>query len=153
MTNSPDKGKGGEREWAKFCREHGFPEARRGKQYAGHEDAPDCVKAGPEGWFAEVKRVQALNLQKAWDKAVEDAGPDQKPYVAHRKNYKDWLVTLRAEDFLELLQGQVLVRHIEPVSMTVSNDPAMLTIADLATVDPGWPFWDDQGNPIKGSPS
>jgi len=96
MPNSRAKGCRGEREWAKYLRDKHGLDARRGRQYAGHPDAPDVVGSWP-GTHCEVKRVENLNLGKAMEKAIEDAG-DQVPYVAHRKNMKPWLVTLRADD-------------------------------------------------------
>jgi hypothetical protein len=37
-------------------------------------------------------------------KAIEDAG-DQVPYVAHRRNRGDWLVTVRASDLKKLTEA------------------------------------------------
>lgn len=106
--NSRDKGKVGEREWSKYLREQfGLEDARRGRQYAGHEDAPDVV-GGWTGTHAEVKRVESLNLHKAMAKAIEDAG-GRIPYVAHRRNRQPWLITLRAmdlKDFANAVAGR-----------------------------------------------
>ena len=102
MTNSRRKGKVGELEWRDMLRSHGWTDARRGQQYSGTETSADVVD-GPEGWHCEVKRVQALNIEQAMAQAAADAG-NQRPYVAHRKNGKPWLVTLRADDFLTLLK-------------------------------------------------
>ena len=107
MTNSRQKGARGEREWAAELRRLGFDGARRGQQFSGSPDSPD-VADGIPGTHPEVKRVERLNLQDAMDQAVRDAG-DAIPYVAHRRNRSDWLVTLRASDMLDfaerLLQG------------------------------------------------
>jgi len=95
-----EKGKRGEREWAKFLRDKlGLTNARRGQQYSGSPDSPDVVEGIP-GTHCEVKRVERLNIAQAMTQATDDAG-DSIPYVAHRKNGQRWLVTLWADD----LQG------------------------------------------------
>lgn len=100
MTNSRAKGARGEREWAKWLTDRGFP-ARRGVQYAGSPDSPDVVcDALPDTHF-EVKRVEALNIFKACIQAVEDCG-GRTPVVAFRRNGADWWVSVRAEDWLKL---------------------------------------------------
>ena len=93
--NSRQKGARGEREWRDFLRSLGL-EARRGQQFAGGTDSPDVVGGWPDT-HAEVKRVEALNIHAAVEQAVRDAGSNV-PYVAHRKNGKPWLITIRAED-------------------------------------------------------
>ena len=98
--NSKQKGGRGEREWAAFCREHGFTEARRGQQFAGGIDSPDVV--GIPGVHQEVKRVESLNIHKAMEQAIRDSEGKAVPIVAHRRNREEWLVTMRAEDFMEM---------------------------------------------------
>lgn len=104
--NSRSKGCRGELEWAKVLRSFGI-EARRGQQYSGNPDSPDVVSDIDEWFHAEVKRVESLNIGRAVDKAVEDCGPSRVPYVAHRKNHKPWLVTMKADDLIPLLQAAV----------------------------------------------
>lgn len=70
--------------------------ARRGQQNKGTPDSPD-VESSIYGIHWEVKRVEKLNLEKAVEKAVDDAG-NFIPVVAHRRNRKDWLITFRAKD-------------------------------------------------------
>jgi len=98
MTNSRAKGCVGEREWAKFLKDHGF-EARRGQQFSGANGDADVISNLPIHW--EVKRVEKLVLDNAMEQAIADA-KENMPVVAHRKNNKKWLCTLRAEDFLRL---------------------------------------------------
>lgn len=98
--NSKQKGKTGELEWCKFLKEHGI-EARRSQQYCGKEGDADCV--GLEGYHQEVKRVEALNINKAIDQAKRDCNGNI-PIVAHRKNRSEWLVTMRAEDWVRLIK-------------------------------------------------
>ena len=98
--NSKRKGAAGERELSKFLRDHGFSEARRGQQYSGIE-GEDVV--GLPGYHVEVKRVERLNIHDAMNQSIRDAD-NQIPIVAHRKNRTEWLVTMRAEDFLEMVR-------------------------------------------------
>jgi len=100
VINSCQKGKIGEREWAEFLRSHGFS-ARRGRQFSGSPDSPDVVSELPYHW--EVKRVENLNLVVAMQKATEDAGV-QVPVIAHRRNMSEWLVTMKAKDWIELVK-------------------------------------------------
>lgn len=105
MTNSRQKGARGEREWAAYLRDLGFADARRGQQFSGSPDSPD-VAGGIPGTHPEVKRVERLNLHDAMKQAVRDAG-HAIPYVAHRRNRGEWLVTLRADD-LQLFAAALL---------------------------------------------
>jgi Holliday junction resolvase len=100
--NSRAKGKRGELEWAKFLTGLGLP-ARRGAQFSGSPDSPDVV-GGIPGTHPEVKRVENLNVYDAMEQAVADSGGKRVPYVAHRKNNKEWLVTIRASDLFEFGQ-------------------------------------------------
>lgn len=95
--NSKHKGKYGELEWVEWLKSHGFTEARRGRQFKGTPDSPDVV-GGIPGTHCEVKRVERLNIKAAMKKAVNDAGEEQIPYVAHRVNRGAWMVTVLAED-------------------------------------------------------
>jgi hypothetical protein len=108
MTNSIDKGKRGEREWAKWLRDNcNCKGARRGQQYRGGADSPDVV-CGIPNTHCEVKRVESLNLGKAMAQAVADSDGDSIPYVAHRKNSGSWMVTVHADHlvaFAELIVG------------------------------------------------
>jgi len=101
--NSRRKGKVGEREFAALLREHGF-DARRGQQFSGSPDSPDVVSDALAWLHVEVKRVQNLNLADACAQAEGDCG--SKPWVvAHRRNHAPWLITMRAETFLNFLRG------------------------------------------------
>ena len=95
--SSREKGKRGELEWAAFLRSHGIA-ARRGRQFSGSTDSPDVVSDLDDVHF-EVKRVEQLSVYKAIDQAVAECG-DRVPVVAHRRNGKPWLVTMRAEDWV-----------------------------------------------------
>lgn len=112
MKNSRRKGAVGEREWRDVLRAEGFS-ARRGQQYSGSPDSPDVVCPDLPFIHWEVKRVERLDLCGAMAQARNDAG-NQTPIVAHRKNRGDWLVTLRAEDFFQILRESDQCRAGEP---------------------------------------
>ena len=97
--NSREKGKRGEREFAAYCREQGY-QVRRGQQYNGIE-GEDCV--GLPGVHIEVKRVERLNIEQAMLQSKTDAN-GKIPIVAHRKNAREWLVTMRGEDWFMLFR-------------------------------------------------
>lgn len=98
--NSRAKGVAGEREFSNLCKKHGF-ETRRGQQYSGIE-GKDVV--GLDGIHIEVKRVEKLNISNAIRQAIRDKTDGEIPIVAHRKNREEWLVTMRATDFLEMVK-------------------------------------------------
>jgi len=95
--NSKRKGKRGELDFAKFCREQGY-DVRRGQQYNGLE-GEDVV--GLPGIHVEVKRVERLNIYDAIAQSKRDAR-GKIPIVAHRRNNCEWLITMRAEDWFKL---------------------------------------------------
>lgn len=104
MTNGKQKGKRGELEFSRFCRERGYS-TRRTAQFCGNTGQADDV-IGLPGIHIEVKRVEKLNVQEAMQQAIHDSIPDKKmPIVAHRKNNCEWLVTMRAEDWFRLYRS------------------------------------------------
>lgn len=98
---SRNKGKRAEREVRDLFIENGFP-ARRGRQYAGHPDAPDVVVPDLEWLFVESKFVEKLDLHKTMIQAIKDAG-GKMPVIFHKKSREGWLVTLTVEDFFQLI--------------------------------------------------
>jgi Holliday junction resolvase len=103
LVKSIDKGKRGEREWAKFCRRHGF-DCRRGQQYSGIE-GEDVV--GLPHIHQEVKRVERLEIYNAIEQSIKDAKDGEIPIVAHKKNRKPWLVMMDANDWFKLYKAWV----------------------------------------------
>ena len=97
--DSREKGKRGERELAKFLRYLGW-NCRRGQQYSGANGDADVV--GVDHMHIECKRVEKLNIEKAYDQAVRDARPDEIPVVMHKKNNGTWLATLSLEHFMQI---------------------------------------------------
>lgn len=110
--NSRRKGKAGELEFARFCRENGY-EVRRTAQYCGKTgDAADCI--GLPGIHIEVKRVEHLNIDDALDQARRDAdakGTGELPIVAHRRNNTRWKITMDASDWFALYREWEAGRH------------------------------------------
>ena len=97
-----DKGKRGERQVAELLRSLGIA-ARRGRQYAGHPDAPDVVADLP-GCYVEVKLRERESVRAWMDEARVNAG-DLVPLVFHRKNRGEWLLTLPAAAMREFARS------------------------------------------------
>jgi len=100
---SREKGKRGEREVAGILRQHGY-DSKRGVQYHGGPDSPDVV--GLPGYHIEVKRVERLDLQRAYRQSESDAAADEVPLVIHRRSHEPWMVTMTLDDFLEKVMGE-----------------------------------------------
>lgn len=98
-VNSRAKGAAGERELANLLKEYGY-KSRRGQQYCGADGSADVV--GLPGIHIECKRVEKLNLEKAMEQSKHDARAGELPAVFHRKNRKEWLVTMPFEDWIQL---------------------------------------------------
>jgi len=109
VVNSIAKGKAGEREFSKFLRDHGYADARRGQQFNGL-DGEDVI--GLPGIHIECKRVEHLNIHDAMAQSVRDADEGIIPIVAHRKNRTEWLVTMRAEDFLRMTDNKKVIDNL-----------------------------------------
>jgi len=99
--NSRSKGKRGELELAEFLREHGHT-ARRGQQYSGTETSADIVCETLEGVHIECKRTESGNPYNWLAQAIRDSAGNKTPVVFHRRSRQDWIVVMRAEDFLNL---------------------------------------------------
>jgi len=102
MPNSKRKGKRGELEWCHKCREHGF-EARRGQQFSGNPDSPDVIVEGLDSLHFEIKLQNRMQLYDWMDQALRDCGL-RTPVVAHRKDNAEWLVTMRADAWFDLVR-------------------------------------------------
>ena len=104
---SREKGKRGERECAKVLNAAlGIDTVRRGQQYSGIEGR-DLV--GIPGLHMEVKRVERLNLQKAYDQACLDScrrSFGDVPVIFHRTNSSGWLCTVAIEH-IEAFMGSI----------------------------------------------
>ena len=104
--SSRRKGKVGEREIVNVLKAAGFEAAHRSAQYCGNTgDAPDVE--GLPGIHIEVKRVERLNLRKAYEQAVNDSKKSGDiPAVFHRPSHQPWMVSLSLSDFLKLYKNE-----------------------------------------------
>jgi Holliday junction resolvase len=108
-----EKGKRGERAFRDVLREGGFA-AERGMQHRGGPNSPDVIAPELPMLHFEVKATQALRIWTAVQQAIDDAGGMKFPIVAHKRNGSDWLVILRAKDFLEIVRRSDLpARRVE----------------------------------------
>ena len=128
--NSREKGKRGERRWRDVLREAGFLKAHRGVQYAGGTDSPDVACPELPSIHFEVKAVEALNIWRAMDQSIRDAGVRKTPVVAHTRNRSGWLVTMRADDWL------TLIRQSDHVAASESPNADSLPFAATPTPKP-----------------
>lgn len=103
MTNSRDKGARFEREIANALKEYGY-DARRTAQYCGNTgDASDVV--GLPGFHIECKHQEKMHLYDWMEQAVRDSATTvETPIVIHKQNRKDTLVTMRFEDFMDVIK-------------------------------------------------
>ena len=131
--NSRQKGARGERQWRDELRAQGYA-ARRGQQFSGSPDSPDVVCDALPWIHFEVKAVEKLNIYDAMEQAIRDAGKSEVrslksegnhltpahsprggegegsrlrkvPIVAHRRNFRPWMITMTAETFFRFLRG------------------------------------------------
>ena len=102
---SKTKGKVGEREVAALLKKYGF-DARRGQQFSGGGDSPD-VAHNMDGFHIEVKRSETFALYDALAQANADKKSDEDAIVFHRRNNRQWVVVMEAEDFLRLMTTYV----------------------------------------------
>ena len=100
--NSKQKGARGERELRDELRKHGY-NASRSVQYCGKNGDSDVV--GLQGIHIEVKRVEALNIEKAMEQAINDAKDNNKPAVFHRRDRKKWMVTMLLDDWIKIYES------------------------------------------------
>jgi hypothetical protein len=112
--NSREKGKRGERQWRDELRANGYA-ARRGQQFSGSPDSPDVICDGLPWAHFEVKLVERLDIYAAMDQARRDCG-GRAAFVAHRRNYWPWLVTMEAERFYRLLRRDESGRWAESIA-------------------------------------
>jgi len=104
--NKREKGKRGERGFRDLLRDHGFT-AERGQQFKGAPDSPDVIC--PElPCHLEIKIGRTYSLDAAFRQANEQCGENM-PLVASKRDYGDWMVYLRASDFLRIMQHSDLL--------------------------------------------
>ena len=115
--NSRQKGAAGEREFAKWLNDTFGLNARRGQQFCGLSGNSDVVD-GIAGTHPEIKRVERLNIHDAIDQSVRDCADNNVPFVAHRRNRKPWLITIRAEDLILFMDKIQLAKKVGELNVT-----------------------------------
>ena len=107
--NSRQKGCVGERQMAQEIERVMGWTANRTAQHCGDAGDSDILIHQLPQVFAEVKRVEKLNVQAAMDKAAKQAEVAGKiPVLFHRRNRTPWLVTLKLDQlpqFAEMLEA------------------------------------------------
>ena len=104
--NSKRKGNRGENEIVEILSRYGYKCHRAQKMcQRGGIDSPDV--AGLPGIHIEIKRVENLNIHKAYSQAVRDADGKAIPAVFHRRNREPWMVTVNLDDFMKIYGGQI----------------------------------------------
>ena len=101
-ATSRNKGKVGEREWARYCTERGYP-CHRTAQCKGNTGEAGDVEGLP-GIHIEVKRCEQTRIYEWMRQATHDAIADGNtiPIVAHRKNDERWVVIMDADQWFRL---------------------------------------------------
>lgn len=101
--NSKNKGKVAERSWRDQLRNRGYT-AIRSQQYCGSADSADVISPELSHLHFEVKAVERFNLWQAMNQAIKDSAGKKMPVVAYKRNRHEWLVTMRATDWLDMLK-------------------------------------------------
>jgi len=107
--NSRDKGNRGEREWRDILNKTFHTKYARTPLSGGLDLKGDIMrtygspKTIADEFHWEIKRVEKLNIHSAMRQAIRDSRPPLIPCVPFRKNSEDWLLCLRADDFISLL--------------------------------------------------
>lgn len=104
--NSNRKGKDGELEFVNIFKGYGFENAQRSQQYCGANHDADVI--GIPGLHIEVKRVERLNIDNAMDQCHRDKREEELGVVAHRKNQKDWIISMKLDDWMEIYKRYLL---------------------------------------------
>jgi len=109
--NGRQKGARGERELALFLTDAGFP-AKRGVQFSQGKHGltgADVLCESLGFLHVECKRVEAGNPYNWIYQAIRDA-KEKIATVFHKRNNHEWIVILRAEDFLNIIKQTDLVK-------------------------------------------
>jgi hypothetical protein len=113
MINAKQKGARGERLWRDELNAAGFSGSYRHAQqgYGGGVDNADVMCPMLSEYHWECKFTQKLQIYKAMEQAVKDSAGKRIPVVASKRKNEEWLVTMKAKDFLELLKKNIPVEY------------------------------------------
>lgn len=118
-----EKGANAEREVAQLIRKHGF-NARRGQVF-NHE--PDIITDIPV--HLEIKRQETTKIHE-WMKQSTEQSRGQSPAVVHRRNREDWLITMKFEDWLEII-APPYTGDFEHIDVPIEDDLPFLDKEDF----------------------
>lgn len=96
------KGAEFEREVARILRANGWTYAGRSSDGRKQADRGDIIN-GPAGCHLELKRHERLNVPRAFDQTLADAG-ELIPVLIHRPSRHAIMATLELEELLPLLR-------------------------------------------------
>lgn len=106
MINSKQKGARSERLLAHslnaLLSDEGIT-TRRGQQFSGANGDADVV--GLPEIHIECKHVERLNIYDAMEQSKRDARKGELPVVFHKKNRKEWLVTMPLIEWIKLYKA------------------------------------------------
>lgn len=114
MINSKKKGKKGELYVVNKFKEYGY-NCNRTAQFKGNTGRADDIE-GIDYIHCEVKFVEKLNLEEAMNQAIRDSLEGNReafPTVFHKKNYKDLLVTMRFDDWIQIYNEYYSSKKLE----------------------------------------
>jgi hypothetical protein len=118
-----DKGARGEIMFRDFCREHGFSQVQRGGQLPFQKGDKLADVIGLAGVHLEIKNVEKLNVREAEEQAEADCQKSGRlPILAHKKNRKPWLITMRADDWILMYKAWLKQQPAEAIQDSLISD-------------------------------
>jgi hypothetical protein len=115
--SSRDKGKRGEREFAKLCQEFGIKSKRNIQSREGGADNMDVEMLDLPVYHNEVKFTESKSMYAFHKQASDDANEDQVPVVWHRCINGEWMAFLPARHLLTVitaLRAYERLHHLSP---------------------------------------
>lgn len=97
------KGAVAEREIVQLVRDYGWPDARRTSDGRVQEGRGD-IALGPAGVHIECKRVERLNVPRAFRQIRVDCPLGDIPVLVHRPSREVWMATTELVELLALLR-------------------------------------------------
>jgi Holliday junction resolvase len=116
---SRNKGKRGEREVSSMLSEAGW-KARRAQQFCGSPDggASDVlVESAMWPFHVEVKYCQQTKIYDWMQQSANDSKTGKTPIVCHRRNQTGWHVTMKFQDWINLVNSAL------PISNNLPENP------------------------------
>lgn len=143
---SKSKGARGELLWRDECHKAGFTSVQRGGQLPYQKGKALADAIGLAFVHQEVKNVERLNVRAAMEQSIGDCQMGEMPILAHHMNRKDWLVTMRAEDWFKIYRAWLDQQPPEKVDKYLLGENLQLFAKNLA-------IWGKIGYTSKQGPS